>query len=87
MRVGASQAEVEYLACALVSGAIPSFGATGPVAPRSIGYNFEKSCMTAPPAGFEPAHTAPEAVALSPELWGLAHRRQQHVLLAAQEYQ
>jgi hypothetical protein len=25
----------------------------------------------APPAGFEPAHTAPEAVALSPELWGL----------------
>ena len=22
------------------------------------------------PAGFEPAHTAPEAVALSPELWG-----------------
>ena len=26
----------------------------------------------APPAGFEPAHTAPEAVALSPELWGLA---------------
>ena len=25
-----------------------------------------------PPAGFEPAHTAPEAVALSPELWGLA---------------
>ncbi len=24
----------------------------------------------APPAGFEPAHTAPEAVALSPELWG-----------------
>jgi site-specific DNA recombinase len=27
---------------------------------------------SAPPAGFEPAHTAPEAVALSPELWGLA---------------
>jgi CheY-like chemotaxis protein len=25
----------------------------------------------APPAGFEPALTAPEAVALSPELWGL----------------
>jgi CheY-like chemotaxis protein len=25
----------------------------------------------APPAGFEPAHTAPEADALSPELWGL----------------
>ena len=24
-----------------------------------------------PPAGFEPAHTAPEAVALSPELRGL----------------
>ena len=26
---------------------------------------------SAPPAGFEPALTAPEAVALSPELWGL----------------
>jgi CheY-like chemotaxis protein len=26
----------------------------------------------APPAGFEPAHTPPEGVALSPELWGLA---------------
>jgi hypothetical protein len=26
----------------------------------------------APPAGFEPALTAPEAVALSPELWGLS---------------
>src|SRR5271166_3776930 len=25
----------------------------------------------APPAGFEPALTAPEAVALAPELWGL----------------
>jgi hypothetical protein len=31
----------------------------------------------APPAGFEPAHTAPEAVALSPELWGLALPGQQ----------
>jgi CheY-like chemotaxis protein len=29
----------------------------------------------APPAGFEPAHTAPEAVALSPELWGLGAKR------------
>ena len=28
-----------------------------------------------PPAGFEPAHTAPEAVALSPELRG---RREEH---------
>src|ERR1700722_18143399 len=27
--------------------------------------------IRAPPAGFEPAHTAPEADALSPELWGL----------------
>ena len=25
-----------------------------------------------PPVGFEPTHTAPEAVALSPELWGLS---------------
>ncbi len=32
---------------------------------------FEK----APPVGFEPTHTAPEAVALSPELWGLSVRR------------
>lgn len=28
-----------------------------------------------PPAGFEPAHTAPEAVALSPELRGRVGRR------------
>src|SRR5579875_1665919 len=28
----------------------------------------------APPAGFEPALTAPEAVALSPELWGPGRR-------------
>ena len=42
----------------------------------------------APPAGFEPAHTAPEAVALSPELWGLAHIGPSSTfLLAAQEYQ
>jgi CheY-like chemotaxis protein len=34
--------------------------------------NFEKWRLSAPPAGFEPAHTAPEAVALSPELWGPA---------------
>ena|SRR5690242_14441282 len=27
--------------------------------------------IEAPPAGFEPAHPAPEAGALSPELWGL----------------
>ena len=26
----------------------------------------------APPVGFEPAHPAPEADALSPELWGLS---------------
>ncbi len=31
--------------------------------------------ILAPPAGFEPAHTAPEAVALSPELWGLRELR------------
>jgi hypothetical protein len=37
------------------------------------GYIFENLLLPAPPAGFEPAHTAPEAVALSPELWGLAH--------------
>ena len=43
----------------------------------------------APPAGFEPALTAPEAVALSPELWGLcdtkgyqSQRRRGHVALA-----
>jgi CheY-like chemotaxis protein len=35
-------------------------------------HEFEKWLLSAPPAGFEPAHTAPEAVALSPELWGLA---------------
>ena len=29
--------------------------------------------LTAPPAGFEPAHPPPEGGALSPELWGLAH--------------
>jgi hypothetical protein len=33
---------------------------------------FDRIFEKAPPAGFEPAHTAPEAVALSPELWGLA---------------
>ncbi len=31
-----------------------------------------KSKKSAPSAGFEPAHTAPEADALSPELRGLA---------------
>jgi hypothetical protein len=31
--------------------------------------------VEAPPVGFEPTHTAPEAVALSPELWGLSVRR------------
>lgn len=31
-------------------------------------------CGEVPPAGFEPAHTAPEAVALSPELRGLCRR-------------
>ena len=33
-------------------------------------HNF-RGYEEAPPAGFEPAHTAPEADALSPELWGL----------------
>jgi hypothetical protein len=37
-----------------------------------VDHIFEKMYLRAPPAGFEPAHTAPEAVALSPELWGLA---------------
>ena len=32
----------------------------------------------APPVGFEPTHTAPEAVALSPELWGLARSPGRH---------
>ena len=32
---------------------------------------FDPAHEVAPPAGFEPALTAPEAVALSPELWGL----------------
>ena len=36
---------------------------------RSVGYS--RGYEVAPPAGFEPALTAPEAVALSPELWGL----------------
>ncbi len=30
--------------------------------------------LAAPPAGFEPAHPAPEAGALSPELRGRGHR-------------
>jgi CheY-like chemotaxis protein len=34
--------------------------------------------MRAPPVGFEPTHTAPEAVALSPELWGLARLPGRH---------
>src|SRR5215471_20689982 len=38
--------------------------------PTSV-QTFEFNPLAAPPAGFEPAHTAPEAVALSPELWGL----------------
>jgi hypothetical protein len=29
-------------------------------------------CMV-PPEGFEPSHLAPEASALSPELWGLSN--------------
>jgi hypothetical protein len=36
---------------------------------RSAG--ISRDYEEAPPAGFEPAHTAPEADALSPELWGL----------------
>ena len=39
----------------------------------SAGQRGVAQIRKAPPAGFEPAHTAPEAVALSPELWGLAH--------------
>src|SRR5262249_42990166 len=41
---------------------------TGQLPGRKGGF---ASRFCAPPAGFEPAHTAPEAVALSPELWGL----------------
>ena len=37
--------------------------------PLSAGYKL------APPVGFEPTLTAPEAVALSPELWGPGERR------------
>ncbi len=43
--------------------------------------------LRVPPAGFEPAHTAPEAVALSPELRGLrrccSRRRKEHYQLSA----
>ena len=33
-------------------------------------YGYFAASYEAPPVGFEPTHTAPEAVALSPELWG-----------------
>jgi hypothetical protein len=39
---------------------------------EKCGRMFEKASLAAPPAGFEPAHTAPEAVCeLRPELQGL----------------
>ena len=33
-----------------------------------------RGCVVAPPVGFEPTLPAPEADALSPELWGLRRR-------------
>src|SRR3954452_16096613 len=41
---------------------------------RSIYLCYEVKRVV-PPEGFEPSHLAPEASALSPELWGLALRR------------
>jgi hypothetical protein len=41
-----------------------------PAAPLSV-RRICQSGGSAPPVGFEPTLTAPEAVALSPELWGL----------------
>ena len=46
-----------------------STGTTSATAERIFAATFD-----APPVGFEPTHTAPEAVALSPELWGRATR-------------
>ena len=34
---------------------------------------FVECTAEVPPEGFEPSHLAPEASALSPELWGLAN--------------
>ena len=42
--------------------------------PLKIVKVFELCLLPVPPAGFEPALTAPEAVALSPELRGLKDR-------------
>ena len=59
----------------LASGGIQWHGLSQPVTgafrhhARSTGDS--RGYEVAPPAGFEPALTAPEAVALSPELWGL----------------
>ncbi len=44
---------------------------TGPFRHHARSEDDSQGYGMAPPAGFEPALTAPEAVALSPELWGL----------------
>ena len=59
----------------LADGGIPWHGLSEPVTLRYLrSARSAGNCRgyeMAPPAGFEPAHTAPEADALSPELWGL----------------
>ena len=45
---------------------------TGPFRHHARSAGDSQGYGMAPPAGFEPALTAPEAVALSPELWGLS---------------
>ena len=37
------------------------------------GWPYSKASQKVPPEGFEPSHLAPEASALSPELWGLTN--------------
>jgi DNA-binding transcriptional regulator YhcF (GntR family) len=51
---------------------------TRPVTRALFAQLFEIRCYAAPPAGFEPALTAPEAVALSPELWGPGNDAHSH---------
>ena len=48
---------------------------TGPSDCLTSSAPYLRCSRWAPPVGFEPTHTAPEAVALSPELWGLSVRR------------
>ena len=62
---------LSYLAADMGEGATASGQGKGLMAhPRLSEYSNLCLC-TVPPAGFEPALTAPEAVALSPELRGL----------------